>query len=48
VLAHAPASRGSVAYRELARELAEREQDERVSVERLPGAEAEVGVEAHG
>ena len=48
VIAHAPASRGSVAYRELALELAEREQDERVSVERLPGAEAEVGVEAHG
>ena len=37
VVAHAPASRGSVAYRELALELAERERAERVSVERVPG-----------
>jgi chromosome partitioning protein len=46
VLAHAPASRGSVAYRELAAELAEREAAETVKVERTihaVGAE----VEAH-
>jgi chromosome partitioning protein len=48
VVAHAPASRGSVAYRELALELAEREQAERVSVERLGGTEAAVGVETNG
>jgi chromosome partitioning protein len=48
VVAHAPASRGSVAYRELAQELAEREQVEQVSVERAPGKEAEMRVEAHG
>ncbi len=48
VVAHAPASRGSVAYRELAQELAEREQAEQVSVERAPGNEAEMRVEAHG
>ena len=48
VVAHAPASRGSVAYHELAHELAEREQAERVSVERVPGTEAEVGVETDG
>ncbi len=48
VVAHAPASRGSVAYRELAQELAEREQSEQVSVERAPGNEAEMRVEAHG
>jgi chromosome partitioning protein len=34
VLAHAPGSRGSVAYRELAVELAERERTSEVSVER--------------
>ncbi|MEK6326709.1 MAG: ParA family protein [Actinomycetota bacterium] len=48
VVAHAPASRGSVAYRELAQELAEREQAEQVSVERASGNEAEMRVEAHG
>ena len=48
VIGHAPASPGAVAYRELALELAEREQAERVSVERLPGAAAEVGVETDG
>jgi chromosome partitioning protein len=48
VVAHAPASRGSVAYRELALELAEREQAEQVSVERVRGTEAELGVENHG
>jgi chromosome partitioning protein len=36
VVAHAPASRGSTAYRELALELAERERADRVSVERAP------------
>ncbi len=35
VMEHAPASRGSTAYRELALELAERERAEQVSVERL-------------
>jgi chromosome partitioning protein len=48
VVAHAPASRGSVAYRELALELAERERADRVSVERVQGAGADVGVKAHG
>jgi chromosome partitioning protein len=43
VLAHAPASRGSVAYRELAAELAEREGAETVRVERTIHA---VGAEA--
>jgi chromosome partitioning protein len=37
VVEHAPASRGSAAYRELAEELAERERAGRVSVERLAG-----------
>jgi chromosome partitioning protein len=37
VMDHAPASTGSAAYRELARELAERERTERVSVERRAG-----------
>jgi chromosome partitioning protein len=36
VVAHAPASRGSTAYCELARELVERERADRVSVERAP------------
>jgi chromosome partitioning protein len=35
VVQHAPASQGSAAYRELAAELAEREQADRVSVERV-------------
>ena len=35
-----PGSRGSAAYRELARELAEREEAERVAVERSAGEEA--------
>ncbi len=48
VVAHAPASRGSVAYRELAVELAERERAEQVSVEHASGNEAEMRVEAHG
>jgi chromosome partitioning protein len=46
VLAHAPASRGSVAYSELAEELAEREAAETVRVERLAPA-AGVEVEVH-
>ena len=48
VVAHAPASRGSVAYRELALELAERERVDRVSVGRFDNAHAEVEVKAHG
>jgi chromosome partitioning protein len=48
VIEHAPTSRSAVAYRELADELAEREAAERVSVERVNEAAAEVGVEAHG
>ncbi len=48
VVEHAPASRGSVAYRELALELAEREQADRVSVERVQAAPADVGVKVHG
>jgi chromosome partitioning protein len=48
VIEHAPASRGAVAYRELADELAERERAERVSVERARDADVEVAVEAHG
>jgi chromosome partitioning protein len=47
VVTHAPASRGSAAYRELALELAERERADRVSVERLQNTHAEVEVEAH-
>jgi chromosome partitioning protein len=47
VVTHAPASRGSVAYRELALELAERERVDRVSVERLDNTQAEVEVKAH-
>jgi chromosome partitioning protein len=48
VLAHAPASRGAYAYRDLALELAEREPSEEVSVERLRAGGAEMRVEAHG
>jgi chromosome partitioning protein len=48
VLAHAPASRGACAYRDLALELAERERSEEVSVERLRAGGAEMRVEAHG
>jgi chromosome partitioning protein len=45
VMAHAPASRGSTAYRELAVELAERERADRVSVERNHNAQVKVEVE---
>ena len=48
LIEHAPASRGSAAYRELAVELAEREQADRVSVERAANTQGEVEVEAHG
>jgi len=48
VLAHAPASRGASAYRDLALELAERERAEQVSVEHFQAEEAEMRVEAHG
>jgi chromosome partitioning protein len=48
VIAHAPSSRGSIAYRELALELAEREEADQVSVRRAALANAEVEVEAHG
>jgi chromosome partitioning protein len=48
VIAHAPSSRGSTAYRELALELAEREEADQVSVERTQLPKAEVEVEAHG
>jgi chromosome partitioning protein len=47
VVAHAPASRGSAAYHELALELAEREQADRVSVERIPNTQVELEVETH-
>ena len=47
VVAHAPASPGSAAYRELALELAERERADRVSVERVQKTQVEVEVEAH-
>jgi chromosome partitioning protein len=47
VIAHAPSSRGSVAYRELALELAEREQADRVWVERVGGGQAKVEVEVN-
>src|SRR5687767_5406770 len=43
VVAHAPASRGSTAYRELAVELAERERADSVSVERASGISAGAG-----
>jgi chromosome partitioning protein len=46
VVAHAPASRGSAAYRELALELAERERADRVSVERVQETQGEVQVKA--
>jgi chromosome partitioning protein len=45
VVAHAPSSRGSVAYRELALELAERERADRVSVERVEVSKAKVEVD---
>jgi chromosome partitioning protein len=45
VLQHAPASHGSVAYRELAAELAERERADRISVEHRPADQAQVEVE---
>ncbi len=45
VVEHAPSSRGSVAYRELAAELAERERADLVSVERRPADESQVEVE---
>ena len=48
VIAHAPSSRGSTAYRELALELAEREEADQVSVKRAELSKAEVEVEAHG
>jgi chromosome partitioning protein len=41
VVQHAPASQGSTAYRELAVELAQREEADRVSVERGPQPEAD-------
>jgi len=47
VVAHAPSSRGSVAYRELSLELAEREQADRVSVERVQMPKAKAEVESH-
>jgi chromosome partitioning protein len=47
VAAHAPSSRGSVAYRELSLELAEREQADRVSVERVQMPKAKAEVESH-
>jgi chromosome partitioning protein len=43
VTEHAPGSRGADAYRELARELAARERDERVRVQRLRGEGAAPG-----
>src|SRR5436190_5695046 len=45
VVEHAPMSQGSVAYRELAAELAERERADLVSVERRPVDESQVEVE---
>jgi chromosome partitioning protein len=45
VVEHAPTSQGSVAYRELAAELAERERADLVSVERRPADESQVEVE---
>jgi chromosome partitioning protein len=47
VVEHAPDSRGSVAYRELASELAERERASTVSVEGPPG-QSKAQVEVHG
>jgi chromosome partitioning protein len=47
VIAHAPASRGSTAYRELAEELAEREATDAVRVERVADPKPKVEVEAH-
>jgi chromosome partitioning protein len=48
VIAHAPDSPGSGAYRELARELAEREEAERVSVRRLAEGKPQLEVEGNG
>jgi chromosome partitioning protein len=48
VVAHAPSSRGSTAYRDLALELAEREQADRVSVARVDENSAQVEVESGG
>src|SRR3954468_22508221 len=48
VIAHAPSSRGSAAYRQLALELAERERADRVWVGRGDESKAQVEVEAHG
>ena len=48
VVAHAPSSPGSAAYRDLALELAERERAERVSVQRVDGSKTEVEVESDG
>jgi len=45
VVEHAPTSQGSVAYRELAAELAERERADLVSVERRRVDESQVEVE---
>jgi chromosome partitioning protein len=47
VVAHAPSSRGSVAYRELALELAERERADRVSVERVEVSKAKAEVDGY-
>jgi hypothetical protein len=43
VVEHAPASRGTAAYRELALELADRERAERVRVRHLGAEVEEVG-----
>jgi len=48
VVAHAPSSPGSAAYRDLALELAERERADRVSVQRVDGSKTEVEVESDG
>jgi chromosome partitioning protein len=48
VVAHAPSSRGSCAYRDLALELAERERADRVWVGRGDESKAQVEVETHG
>jgi chromosome partitioning protein len=48
VITHAPDSRGSGAYRELARELAQREEADRVSVRRLAEDKSQLEVEGNG
>src|SRR5215211_5210528 len=48
VITHAPASRGSGAYRDLARELAQREEAEPVRVRRSAESYAQVEVESRG